>query len=294
MAMSTFRIKFGWDREYEVKVQAAEKAARHFHASLDDLVDISSHCIKQTNHGKIMQSSIHFGAQRGQGDHPPKDLELWRVDVTTLFVELAAFASTGDGVVMSRKQLAEWQHLVDQCFAKHVVTIDERTTPEQDEAAKQERIAYYAKDQADREAAHRAWAQEWGDVSRGQIEVPKGMGQVIAQMVYDGSHLESDYTNTHASVGSPLLLQLFEGPETERTAREALAHYPMLRSLVYEWHTEKYANGHGNYLRSDVIGERYVNSTFGVVGVRWEIEFRHETHGPAPYYFTRQPLRQTA
>lgn len=126
---------------------------------------------------------------------------------------------------------------------------DKRRTPEQDAAQKAEAAQNQAK-LAQRETERReTFARHYAEDGE-PVAVDNGACAVVAVLTFDNSHLQSDYFDKHATLGFPLLLAVFpHGPETEARARAGLARCPMLAG-EFEWHTEKYSGGHGNYLRA--------------------------------------------
>ena len=109
---------------------------------------------------------------------------------------------------------------------------------------------------------------------------------VCAQMVYDNSDSMSDYFDRHCSIGPVFVLAVGKsGREMEARARKAVALYPELSAIEFEWKTEKWSMGHGNYLDSstgialtpEMTGGRDIYRGGQLTHGRWEIVFR------APY-----------
>ncbi len=126
---------------------------------------------------------------------------------------------------------------------------DKRQTPEQVAKEAKERQELEAQFKARAEAKAKAVREVYCDA--GAVPVPVGVGQmaVAAVLTYDNSDLQSDYHDSHATLAGPFLLALLpEGSETQPKARAAVARYPELASVEFEWKTEKYSMGHGNYL----------------------------------------------
>jgi hypothetical protein len=157
---------------------------------------------------------------------------------------------------------------------------DKREQP--DEAAR--RAAEYEKTRA--EQAKREKQQSDAFVSlygSGQsVTVQPGQMAVTARVCYDNSDLMSDYFDRHASLSQRFaLLVVPKQAETERLARLAVSKYPQLAALPFEWHTEKYSMGHGNYLEDggfelppELSGIRNYYGGGGAVNHgHWEIEF---------------------
>jgi hypothetical protein len=61
----------------------------------------------------------------------------------------------------------------------------------------------------------------------------------------------TDYFDRHASLSQAFaLLVVPKQAETERLARRGVSVSSLLSGIEFEWHTEKYSMGHGNYLES--------------------------------------------
>jgi hypothetical protein len=95
----------------------------------------------------------------------------------------------------------------------------------------------------------------------------------------------SDYFDRHASLSQAFVLLIVpKQAETEKLARRAVAVSPLLSSIDFDWHTEKWSMGHGNYLESkggfelspelQGLRNRY-GSGEGVTHAHWEITFHH-------------------
>ena len=109
-----------------------------------------------------------------------------------------------------------------------------------------------------------------------------GQMAVTARICYDNSDSMTDYFDRHCGLSPEFaLLVLPKGPETEAKARQGVNVSEYLSRLTFEWHTEKYSMGHGNYLESDgfeLPGEVSAIRTHyrggEVTHGHWEIEFR--------------------
>ena len=121
----------------------------------------------------------------------------------------------------------------------------------------------------------------YGQPAAEPVTVPLGSMVVTLSLKFDNSDSMTDYFDRHASLSPDFaLLVLKKQNETEKLARRALALVPDLSNLDWEWHTEKYSMGHGNYLESSGFElpaalqnlqtqYRGGNVTHG----HWEIEF---------------------
>lgn len=178
---------------------------------------------------------------------------------------------------------------------------DTRKTVEQVAEDTREMQEAAAKREADGKAQAEAWALLYGGA--GSVTVPEGQKAVTLTLCYDNSDMQSDYFDRHATL-SPEYAVMLTGAraETEALARAALACLPAdVQALGWEWHTEKYANGHGNYLESSgfelspevraIPGLRTAYRGTPVERGHWEIRFagswrkelpKHRCYGTAP------------
>lgn len=161
---------------------------------------------------------------------------------------------------------------------------DKRTTPEEN----QERNEAFAESQRAQEEASRNKAAAFTSLygNGGTVKVEDNQVAVVARLCYDNSDLMSDYFDRHASLSQEFaLLVTHRQNETEALARRAVALYPELANISFDWHTEKYSMGHGNYLESagfelpeSVKNLRSQYRGGGVTHGHWEIQF-HRSHG---------------
>lgn len=165
---------------------------------------------------------------------------------------------------------------------------DNRTTPDA-EAARQEaytRTAAEAKAKAERSAA--AFTARYG--SGEKVTLQLGQMAVLAQICYDNSDTMSDYFDRHTSLSQAFVLAIVpKQSETERLARRGAAASPLLSAIDFEWHTEKYSMGHGNYLESKESFElpaelQNLRTNYGtgdgVKRAHWEITFTYVYREP--------------
>jgi len=118
-------------------------------------------------------------------------------------------------------------------------------------------------------------------------------------LTFNDSAPQVDHFDYHAGLGCPDFLLLLVKKQdakprigqTEHLARKALALCPELQTLDWQWKSEKYRGGHGNYLMSSLIAlpaavkqSLTVRKTFGNGGpdaVSWEIRFATPWRGTA-------------
>jgi len=164
-------------------------------------------------------------------------------------------------------------------------TKDERETQEQhDERVKQDAIEREQSEntRALRDKAVRdAFEAQYGEPGT-LVQVPTGAQAVCARLCFDNSDSMSDYSDSHATLGVPLLLAITYGKaQTEAVARAVVSRFPELAAMEFDWKTEKWSMGHGNYLTSngvdvpEAIGNERKPSRGGdrVTTGHWEIQF---------------------
>jgi hypothetical protein len=99
---------------------------------------------------------------------------------------------------------------------------------------------------------------------------------IMLRTTFDNSDSMSDYYDPHRSVGVPLVLAIInKQAQTQALARMAVGRYPDLAGIEFEWKTETYRGGHGNYLYSPYlidITDHYAKGT--VRRCRYEIQFQ--------------------
>ena len=92
--------------------------------------------------------------------------------------------------------------------------------------------------------------QRQEEFDRQSIEIPAGKIGVCLDVCFDDSDIMTDYFHRHSLVERRLLAIVRKQSETERLARKILEQVPDLKDLEFDWHTEKYSMGHGNYLEA--------------------------------------------
>lgn len=124
---------------------------------------------------------------------------------------------------------------------------DKRQTPEQ-RAETNAKVEEATKHYAEKSALERkAFLEHY---SNGEtVTVKPGEMAVTARITYNNSDPMTDYFDSHVGLSPRFALMVVpRAAETEKLARRAVAGCAMLRDLPFEWHTEKYSMGHGNYL----------------------------------------------
>ena len=127
-----------------------------------------------------------------------------------------------------------------------------------------------------------AWLLAFARPGAAPVAVPLDRLAVTLTLKFNDSAPQVDHFDYHSHLGCPafLLLLAKKGNRCEALARKALALCPELHRLDWQWHTENYAGGHGNYLISSPIILPLPARGFPVhsycqaeVQPFWEIEF---------------------
>ena len=163
---------------------------------------------------------------------------------------------------------------------------DERTTPDAEATrrAEQARIAAEAKAKGDQAAA--AFIAHYGNGEK--VTVQPGQMAVVARVCFDNSDTMSDYFDRHASLSQSFaLLVVDEQAGTEKLARRGAAVSHVLSDVDFDWHTENYSMGHGNYLESKggfelPLGLQNIRTRngSGIIRAHWEITFETAYSSP--------------
>lgn len=164
---------------------------------------------------------------------------------------------------------------------------DNRVTAEAEAA----RMAKIQQAEADRKAAEEAkraaFLGLYGQCGK-EIDIPAGCKAIVLVMTYDDSHAQSDYHAPHCTVDKVLLAYTHSRAETQSEARSALARYPELAGLEFEWKSEKWSMGHGNYLIQTTAWDTPAELNHKAKRVRWEVQFTtNRTHSPYKNYTER-------
>jgi hypothetical protein len=160
---------------------------------------------------------------------------------------------------------------------------DNRTTPDAETARRAEQERITAEQKAKGDIAAVAFIAHYGNGQK--VTAQPGQMIVTAQICFDNSDSMSDYFDRHASLSQAFaLLVISKQAETERLARRGAEASPLLAVVEFDWHTEKYSMGHGNYLESkggfelpaelQGLRNRY-GSGGGITRAHWEITFQH-------------------
>ncbi|MBA7655860.1 hypothetical protein ES703_63770 [subsurface metagenome] len=86
------------------------------------------------------------------------------------------------------------------------------------------------------------------EFDRQSIEIPKGKMGILLNLCFDDSHMMTDYFCPHRNLETHLLAIVRKQSEREALARSIIEQIPDLKEIEFDWKTEKYSMGHGNYL----------------------------------------------
>jgi len=137
----------------------------------------------------------------------------------------------------------------------------------------------------------RAFIAAYGRPDAAKVTVPEGTIALTLCLKYNDSAPQVDHFDYHAHLGCPafLLLLAKKQAQTEALARKALSLCPELQDLDWQWKTERYVGGHGNYLISspvklpgsfaNVLTARHTFGGQPVTAPFWEIQFTQSGRG---------------
>lgn len=163
---------------------------------------------------------------------------------------------------------------------------DERKTPEVEAARTAELNRTMAEQRAKSDEKARKFVQQYGNGEK--VTVQPGQMAVVAKVCFDNSDSMTDYFDRHATLSQAFaLLVVPKQAETKRLARRGVAVSALLSGLAFEWHTEKYSMGHGNYLEgggfelpSELAELRSGYRGTDVTHAHWEVSFVHAYRDP--------------
>jgi len=170
---------------------------------------------------------------------------------------------------------------------KHMPISDERETKEQ--VLLRQATVVAVQHERDLEAA--AWRAKWCKPE--EVAIPEGMMAVYLEINFNDSDTMVDYFNAHHGLGPNMLLAIVpKQAEKQALARRVLERYPELAKLKWEWHTEVYSMGHGNYLESEVFGTEKQHAYDGREEVNVWYEIRFNTYAKSMLAYKDYPGTQ--
>lgn len=254
----TWDLKLNKDRI--TKVKALKKDAENVGHAIRDILNIHQHFTEITGVvGGEKHETTYFSPFGGGGQVADRDS--YKKDLDAFFKNLPA-------VVIDTKPVIAQARII---FKKHLPIVDNRKTlGEVKERNEQTKIT-----QEENKAKSKAFHIKYCGQDR--LDLPVNQAAIVLLVTFDDSDIQRDYSNRHASLGPRMLLSFVPaGARKEAVARRILERYPELCKLNWEWHTENYSGGHGNYLESCYTGESLKHHAYDgrkEVNTRYEIRF---------------------
>ena len=115
------------------------------------------------------------------------------------------------------------------------------------------------------------------EFERQSVEIPDGKMGILLDLCFDDSDMMTDYFNRHANIKTRLLAIVRKQAERESLARGIVERIPELKAIEWDWKTEKYSMGHGNYLTAKSCHETRKHKAYDgreKVGCFYEVTFR--------------------
>lgn len=287
MGIKTWEMKIA-DRTFKFKLKKA--TAQAVASKIKAAVQLRQYA--REHYTSTFDGSDHISttmALFGTSGVPIADEAAWQADLAAALDKYAAI------VIEDRPAAPNAATCIldfNAIYEKHIPTTDKRRTPEQLAADRAERNQA----EAEREAASKARLADFlSRFSNGpdaeMVPIPPGSMAVYLSVTYDDSDAMTDYFDRHRSVGTDLLLAIVpKQAQTQALARRALARYPELAAITsWQWHTETYSMGHGNYLESGyetaaICFPRTSNAeTHQEHPCKYEVQFDAHTKAKYPY-----------
>jgi hypothetical protein len=196
--------------------------------------------------------------------HPLTDEEGYKTALKAYLDSLPDFQ------ILTRETAMPFIQQARDICKKHMPIEDKRETKEQVLQRKVDVVVI----EHERELKIQAWRQKW--CLPEPVAIPEGMMAAYLQIYFNDSNTMVDYFNAHCPIGESMLLAIVpKQAEKQALARHVLESYPELAKLTWEWHTENYSMGHGNYLESEAFGTEKQHAYDGreEVNVWYEIQF---------------------
>jgi len=159
--------------------------------------------------------------------------------------------------------------------AKNVIIFERRVD---DKRKSREELEQQQKEMIER-LAKAAKAEE--EFNRQAVEIPTGKMGIMLVECFDDSDMMTDYFNPHRPVNEWLLAIVKKQAQKEALARRVVNQVPDLKAIEFEWHTETYSMGHGNYLEAKTSHRTSKQHAYrfnfganeGEVAIFYEIQF---------------------
>ena len=125
-------------------------------------------------------------------------------------------------------------------------------------------------------------AEKEEEFKKQSIEIPEGKMAIMLDECFDNSFMQVDYYSPHRPVKNRILAIVKKQPERESLARRIVEQIPGLKAIEFEWKTEKYSMGHGNYLIAKTSHRTSIENAYrfnyganeGEVNIFYEITFK--------------------
>jgi hypothetical protein len=122
-----------------------------------------------------------------------------------------------------------------------------------------------------------AAAKKNAEFDAAAVTIAPGKMAITLEECFDDSDMMTDYFHPHASLGPEYVLAIVKAQsETERLARSIVSRIPALAGVDFQWRTEKYSMGHGNYLEAKGCHREVEHKAYDgreKVGAHWEVQF---------------------
>lgn len=284
MGLHTYELKTGGVGFY---AKMKKEEAEHLGSMLHRVVNIAAYQREVYTH---LDSSEPDGIRRSESDSwimfgqvQPMTPEL-KGDIEKFLADNVA------GRVITVADFPVLGANIRDFYEAHIYVHDESKTKGELQAQEAEIQKIEAERTAKREAEEKAEREKFGNL----FNMPEGQKVVSLQFTVDKSDPMTDYFSPHVPHSPELALMTIgrRQPETEAIARQALSIATEVKGLNFTWSTEKYANGHGNYLQSE--STTHPDGTRGTWEVKFSTGYRgkiyeHPNFGKAPAYAPSAP-----
>jgi hypothetical protein len=119
------------------------------------------------------------------------------------------------------------------------------------------------------------------EFNRQSVEIETGKMGIMLVECFDDSDMMTDYYSPHRPISERLLAIVKNQAQKESLARRVINQIPDLKAIEFEWKTETYSMGHGNYMEAKTSHrtskEKAYRFAYGAhaddVAVFYEIQF---------------------
>lgn len=260
MGLQTYEVKL---RDRTIGIKAKKQLAEGIAGEFKKVLDIRRYSRELCGVVGRDESKAVLWSPFGPSN-PPTDEAAYERKIKKLVASLPAILT----IENSAAYIAEARAI----FNTHIPVVDKRRTMSDETIRQAEVIAV----KAQQEMEHAEWRAQFCQGEQ-PVSILVGMMAVYLELTYDDSDSRSDYYAPHCQIGDDILLAIVpKQAERETLARRILALYPELAKLTWEWKTENYSMGHGNYLISGWIDHHEDVKAYDgreKVSTRYEIRF---------------------